>query len=276
MRRYPLGSIERDDLLNLELETFTAGTGLAKVEQELRAVVNELQLFLGREDLSGVVPELPEVISNLKIDLEVARTLAWSNNPELLDIEIRKIQAERDLDRAIKENRFDLSISASYGLNQQAEDFAKAYSDFLDQQMVAIEFSIPLLDWGERKGNIQTARMDKEVADIQIALDRNDIEQQLLQEVDNFNLQEELVLVALKTRDIARESYEITERRFLSGKVDLLRLLTARKAWQTASESYVQSIQGYWEYYYGVQQLTLYNFIEGTTLEEDFDKLLEK
>ena len=274
-KRYPLGSIERDDLLNLELETFTADTGLAEAEQQLQEVVSDLKLFLDVENLSGFVPELPEVISHLKIKLEKAKELARQNNPELLDIDIKKINAERDLDRAVRENRFDLSINASYGLNQQANNFAAAYSNFLDQQMVAIQFSMPLLDWGERKGNIKTARMNKEVTDIEIKQAENDIDRQILQKVNNFNLQEELVMVALKTRDISRESYDITEKRFLSGKVDLLRLLSARKAWQTASEGYIQSLQSYWEFYYGVQRLTLYNFMDGASLNHDFEKLLE-
>jgi outer membrane protein TolC len=134
---------------------------------------------------------------------------------------------------------------------------------------------MPLLDWGERKGNIKTARMNKEVADIEIKQAENDIDRQILQKVNNFNLQEELVMVALKTRDISRESYDITEKRFLSGKVDLLRLLSARTAWQTASEGYIQSLQNYWEFYYGVQRLTLYNFMDGASLDHDFEKLLE-
>ena len=134
---------------------------------------------------------------------------------------------------------------------------------------------MPLLDWGERKGNIKTARMNKEVTDIEIKQAENDIDRQILQKVNNFNLQEELVMVALKTRNISRESYDITEKRFLSGKVDLLRLLSARKAWQTASEGYIQSLQSYWEFYYGVQRLTLYNFMDGASLNHDFEKLLE-
>ncbi len=275
-KRYPLGTIEKDDLLNLELETFTADTGLAQTKQEFQEIVSDLKLFLYKDDLSEYVPELPELISSLKIEVREAQQLAQKNNPELLDIVIKKIKAEQDLDRAIKENRFDLSINASYGLNQQANEFAAAYSNFLDQQMVAIQFSMPLLDWGERKGNIKTARMNKELAEIQIEQDENDIDRQLLQKVNNFNLQEELVIVALKTKKVSRESYGITEKRFLLGKVDLLRLLSARKAWQAASEGYINSLQSYWNYYYGVQQLTLYNFMDATPLARDFDQLLKE
>lgn len=275
-KRYPLGSIERVDLLNLELDTYSADTQLANTEQQLRSVVNELQLFLDKDYMFEYTPELPEVIPRLKIDYQEALEMARNNNPDLLSIKIQKIQADRDLDKIIKENRFDFSISASYGLNQQSQELTGAYSDFLNQQMVALQFSLPLLDWGQREGNIKTAKMDKEVKEIQIEQNRTDIEQQLLQNVESFNLQEKFVLVALKTRDVARESYEITEKRFLSGKIDLLRLQTARKVWQSAFEEYIESLQNYWEYYYEVQQLTLYDFMQESRLVADFDLLLKE
>lgn len=274
-KRYDLGSIEKDELLNLELEDFTSTTTLTRYEQDLETIVSDLKLFLNLESLRAQSPELPEMVPSLKIGLQEAQHLAQQNNPGLLDAQIQEIHADRDLDRAIKKNRFDLSVNASFGLNQQAEHFQNAYSRFLDQQIVAIQFSMPLLDWGERKGNIKMAKMTKELAETQIEQDRNDIMRQLRLAVTNFNLQEEQVLAALKARNIARESYTITEKRFLSGKVDVLRLTSARSARQTATEQYIQSLQQYWEYYYEVQQLTLYNFIKETTLSEDFDALLK-
>src|SRR5699024_2239557 len=118
-----------------------------------------------------------------------------------------------------------------------------AYGNILDQQIVGIQFSMPILDWGERKGNIQTAKMSKEISDIEIEQEKNDILRQLKLAINNFNLQEEQVSTALRARNISRESYEITEKRFLSGKVDLLRLSSARTAWQNATEEYVQSLK---------------------------------
>ncbi|MBC9797815.1 TolC family protein [Sinomicrobium weinanense] len=275
-KRYDLGSIEKDELLNLELDDFTSTTNLNQVQQQLQEVISELNLYLNRDDLSEYTPELPEMVSHLKISVEEAREYASQNNPNLLNINIRKINAEKNLDQTIKDNRFDLSINASYGLNQQANTFADAYSHFLDQQIVAVQFSMPLLDWGERKGNIRVARMTKEVQDIEISQDENDIHRQLELKVSNFNLQEEQVMAALRAREISRESYKITEKRFLSGKVDLLRLSSAREAWQNASEQYIESLQNYWNYYYEVQQLTLYDFIHDSALSKNFDKLLEE
>ena len=273
-KRYALGSIEKDDLLNLELERFTALTDFAKAEQELKAITVDFQIYLNSNSLENYIPELPEVIPTFQVDFETVIRLAKENNPELLDITIQRINAERDLDKAIKENRFDLSVNASYGLNQQANELADAYANFLDQQRVSINFSMPLLDWGERKGNIQKARMAKELSDIETEQLINDIERNIMLAVNNFNLQSTQVQAALQAKNIADESYQITQKRFASGNVDLLRLLNARSSWQRSQEEYIQSLQAYWSYYYELQSITLYNFIEDTTLSEDFEKLL--
>jgi outer membrane protein TolC len=274
-KRYRIGAIEKDDLLNLELENFTTKTNLSKAQQELETVVSDLKLFLNKEDLEGYEPELPMLISNLKIDLGVAENYMNLNNPDLLNTIIRKVYAARDLDKVSKDNRFKLSLDASYGLNQQSNNFSDAYRNFLDQQIVAVRFTMPILDWGERKGIIKTAKMTKELTDIEIQQTINDVKRQLVLKVKNFNIQEEQVTAAFRAKEISSQSYEITEKRFLSGKVDLLRLLNSRKAWQNASEQYIQNLQLYWTYYYEVQKLTLYNFIEGRTLKKSFESILE-
>ena len=183
VKRYRIGAIEKDDLLNLELEGFTSKTNLSKATQELETVVSDLKLFLNKEDIELYEPELPILISNLKINLVDAENYMNLNNPDLLNTSIRKINAERDLDKVTKDNRFKLSINASYGLNQQSNNFSEAYRNFLDQQIVAVRFSMPILDWGERKGIIKTAKMTKELADIEIQQTINDVKRQLVLKV---------------------------------------------------------------------------------------------
>ncbi|GAA3640323.1 TolC family protein [Flavivirga jejuensis] len=274
-QRYTIGSIEKDDLLNLELDVYNANTNLTQNEQVLEKAEAEFILFL-RDDLpSKTVPELPELISNLQIDVNDAINYANTNNPDILNLKLREIEALRDLDQAIKENRFDLSLTASYGLNQQADTFNAVYGNFLEQQMVAIQLNIPILDWGERKGNIKTAKMNKDVVDIELQQDKDTYKQNITIKVNDFNLQKELVLGTLRTSEISRESYRITEKRFLSGQVDLLNLSSSRQAWQLATENYIQSLQSYWTLYYEVQQLTLFNFINDTNLKHDFNAILD-
>ncbi|MEI6866767.1 TolC family protein [Flavicella sp.] len=269
-QRYDLIAIELDQLLNLELDVYNANTNLTQNKQALQKATAALKLFLRDKLPVGALPQLPELISDLTINLNQAIELAYQNNPDILDLKIQKITALRDLDETIKDNRFDLSIAASYGLNQQADTFVDAYSGFSNQKMVSIQFSVPVLDWGERKGKIKTARMNKEVVDIELQQNEETYKQDITQNVLDFNIQHELVLGALRTNEISKESYHLTEKRFLSGSVDFLNLTSSRKAWQQANENYIQTLQSYWALYYKVQQLTLYNFIDNTPLLQDF------
>lgn len=275
-KRYDLGSIEKDDVLNLELDVYNAETNLTQNERELQKAESELKLFLRDDSPLHSLPELPELVSDLQIDIKEATELAETNNPEIFNLKIKKIEAQRDLDKVIKENRFDLSLRGSYGLNQNATTFRDAYGRLLDQQMISIQMNIPILDWGERKGNIKTAKMNNEVSEIAVQQESDKLSQQLSLKIIDFNLQKQLVTGALRTSEISRSSYEITEKRFLSGSIDLLRLTSARKAWQTASENYITSLYNYWKFYYEVQQLTLYDFQNKNTISKNFDEILDK
>ncbi|QTE22226.1 TolC family protein [Polaribacter cellanae] len=275
-RRYKLGAIERNDVLNLELDVYNSKTNLTQNKQALEKAEASLKLFLRDALPNNAIPELPELISNIQINVIEASDLANKNNPEVINLKLKKIEALRDLDKAVKDNRFDLSLSASYGLNQQANTFRDAYGNLLDQQIVSVNFSIPILDWGERKGKIKTAKMNKEVVDIELQQNEDQFKQNIKQKVINFNIQKELVAGSLKTSEIARESYEITEKRFLSGSLSLLNLTSSRKAWQLATERYIQSLLSYWKLYYQVQQLTLYDFINKKSIEQDFDEIIDK
>lgn len=274
-KRYELIAIERDELLNLELDVYNANISLTQNIQTLQRTETELKLFLRDQLPQDAIPELPELISNLHIDLNKAIAFAYENNPDILDLKLRKVEALRDLDKAIKDNRFDLSLNASYGLNQQANTFVDAYGRFLDQQMVAIQLNVPILDWGERKGKIKTAKMNSDVIDIELQQNEDTYKQDITLNVLDFNLQKELVLGALRTSEISKESYKLTEHRFLSGSVDFLNLTSSRKAWQSANENYIQTLQSYWTLYYKLQQLTLYNFINDHVLIQDFETILE-
>ncbi len=245
-------------------------------ERELEKTESELRLFLREDSPLDSLPALPESISDLQIDPKEATVMVERNNPEIFNLTIRKIEAKRDLDKVIKDNRFDLSVIGSYGLNQNANTFKDAYGRLLAQQTVAIQLRIPILDWGERKGNIKTAKMNNEVSEIAIQQEGNKIYQQLALKIIDFNLQKQLVAVAFKTLEISKSSYEVSEKRFLSGSIDLLRLSTARKAWQAASENYVVCLYNYWKFYYEVQQLTLYDFLNKSTISKNFDEMIAK
>lgn len=273
-KRFAITAIEREDLLNLELKKFNAEIALTQAQKDLAKARFNLNSFLGLDESILFSPVLPAIPKGLRIDENEAIAFAFEHNPDFLDFRRRILENQKDLDRTIKENRVDFNLAASYGLNGQSSYVETAYQHPLDQQMVALNMNIPILDWGERKGQRQMAERNHEVVQIEVKQAKIDFQQQVALKVIDFNLQESLVDNSRKATEISDESFELTKKRFLLGVSDVLTLNTAMNARQSARENYIMSVHAYWRYYYEVQQLSLFNFIEGKPLSENFNQII--
>ena len=274
--RFEIASIQHEELLDLELSKFNAKIDLAQAEKSLEKARFNLSSFLGMNNTEKIIPEIPGSLPELIIDQELAFEMAQTLNPEILSLRQKELQAEQTLDRAVKNARFNANLNLSYGLNQSSEELNQVYNDPLDQQMENVSINIPLLDWGDRKGQKQMAQKQKEVVDIEVKQSMLDFEQEVKLKVIDFNLQGQVVASAAKADTLASQSYELTQRRFLLGKADVLKLTSSMSARQRAREKYITSLATYWQYYYQVQGLTLFDFKNRRTLEEDFKKLIEE
>jgi len=273
-RRFAIATIEKEDLLNLELRKINAALALTQAQKNLSKARFNLNSFLGFDENVSFSPVLPTISEGLQIDESEAIEYALEYNPVFLDFRRRILENQRNLDRTIKENRVGFNLAASYGLNGQSSYWENAYQNPLDQQMVALNMNIPILDWGERKGQRQMAERNHEVVEIEVKQAKIDFEQQVALKVIDFNLQESFVKNSRTATEVSDESFELTKKRFLLGVSDVLTLNSAMNARQSARENFIMSIHAYWRYYYEVQQLTLFNFIEGKPLSENFNQII--
>jgi outer membrane protein TolC len=92
--------------------------------------------------------------------------------------------------------------------------------------------------------------------------------------VMEFNLQADQVLNTAKADTIAQMGYDVTQQRFLIGKVDVTKLNLARNDQEKARRAYIAALRMYWNYYYTIRQLTLFDFESDITLSEDFDRIV--
>ena len=91
--------------------------------------------------------------------------------------------------------------------------------------------------------------------------------------VMEFNLQSEQVMNSARADTIARMGYDVTMRRFKIGKLDVTKLNLARNDVETARRAYIASMRRYWNDYFTIRQLTLFDFEKKTDLTIDFDKI---
>ena len=128
------------------------------------------------------------------------------------------------------------------------------------QDLVAVTISIPLVDWGVRKGRVNMARNNLSVVEIAAKQQELTVEEDVVMTVSDFNIQQRLVSSALEALDLADMAYERTKQRFIIGKADLNSLTLAQSRQQSANTNYIRALQNYWLSYYRLRKLTLFDF----------------
>ena len=272
--RYRLGTIAENELLNMELGFLNAGTALNAANIDLEVKKFRLRSFLGYNEMVDIELILPNEIPEVKIDLGRALQEANANNPEVLAMQRRLLEAEQNVAQARSQKGLQANLFALYGLSKNADDLGNVYVDPEDQQRLRVGFEIPILDWGLGKGRFRMAQSAEEVVKTNVIQSRSDFEQQVFLQVMQFNLQDDQLLIASKSDTIAEKRYEVTKQRFLIGRIDVLELNDALEAKDVARRGYVQALRNYWDYFYSLRILTLYDWISDEKLEQDFNEVL--
>ena len=275
--RFEIGTVTQDELLDLELSYLNSTIDLSKAKVNLHQARSSLNSFLGFDDNVFIECVLPSKIPSLKVKVEEAMGLAYENNPDLLNYEQQLIEADRDIASARSQYGMSVEADANVGYNKESEEFKKIYKPkFNEMQDISLTLNIPIVDWGRKRGKVQMAKSEREVAMATIRQAKIDFDQNIFLQVMEFNMQEKQVQIAAKADTIAKRGYEVTKQRFLIDKVDVLKLNSARNSLDNAKRNYIQSVQDYWENYFTIRRLTLYDFEKKESLITELDYLLQK
>jgi outer membrane protein TolC len=273
--RFQVGTVTQDELLNLELNQLNAKQALSKANLEVLRAQSGLNSYLMMDKATQIDCTVPSTIPDMQISADDALDLALKNNPDILDQEQQMIEQNRDVARAKSESGLNTTLFAVYGLNQSTQDFNTVYDKPDQSQRVQVGLNIPLVDWGRRKGRLMMAESNREVVNARVSQARIDFEQNIFQSVMEFNLQAEQVKNAAKADTVAQKGYEVTFQRFLIGKVDVIKLNIARNDLESARNAYIRAVRTYWNYYYRLRMLTLYDFVKNTNLTAEYDKIIQ-
>jgi outer membrane protein TolC len=274
--RFQVGTVTQDELLNLELNLLKAKQSLNVSRSEVNRAQVDLNSFLSLDKNTIIQCIIPSEIPDLQVSAGEVIDKAMENNPIVLEHQQRLMEQDQTVARTRSEAGFNTSIFALYGLDQSSPEFSEVYKDPGNSQRFRLGVSIPIVDWGRRKGSYQMAQYNREVAKASIEQDKIDFEQGLIQDVVEFNLQAEQVKTAGLADTVARKGYEVTLQRFMIGKVDVVKLDIARNDLESARLAYINTVRKYWNYYYSLRRKTLFDFITRQTLSAEYDELLEK
>ncbi|MEG1580414.1 MAG: TolC family protein, partial [Bacteroidaceae bacterium] len=272
--RHKIGSISQADLLTLKLNYINAKNDLQNSEITLKRSSIQLANFLRFKSNTEFILILPENPPPLYISQEEALVYAKANNPQMIQMAEQLLQAQQQLDKTKKESRFSASISASVGFNQVAGNFIDAYRKPLQQDMVTIGMTIPILDWGVKKGRVNMAKSNLNVTTVSLQQEEQSFEQDIIMTVSDFNVRMSQILSAGDARNVADMAYDETKQRFLIGKTDVNSVNSALNNRTQAQRNYINALSNYWECYYKIRKMTMYDFFNKKNVADKYEKIV--
>ncbi|MDR0537793.1 MAG: TolC family protein [Tannerellaceae bacterium] len=258
--RQKIAAISQADLLTLKLDAVNAKNTMKNAEINLKRAAFAFASYLNLDKETDVRIILPERPAEMEIALDEAIAHAKDNNPELLGNKQEILQGEREVERTAKSSVFDASFSISVGFNQVANSLADVYRKPLQQDVISVTFSIPLVDWGVRKGKLNMARNNLNVTRISVSQKELSLEQNVIMTVNDFNIQQNLIQSAEEALSLANMAYDNTRERFIIGKADINSLTLSLNRQKEARKNFISALKNYWLSFYKIRKLTLYDF----------------
>lgn len=270
-RRFKIASISQADLLTLRLDRVNAQNTLENARIEIKRARLSLATYLGLDSDTEIEVTLPGKPRIVAIPEERALEYARENSPVVMQHRQAVLEAEREVNRTRVQSWFNASLDASIGFNQVARTFGEAYRHPLQQDLVSLSISVPLVDWGVRKGKYNIARNTLNVAQIAARQEELSLEQDVTITLRDFESRQRLVSTAVEALDLADMAYAQTRQRFIIGKADINSLTLSHNRQQEASKNYITSLQNYWLSYYKIRKLTLHDFELDVPIQAQFD-----
>jgi outer membrane protein TolC len=267
MERQRIAAISQSDLLTLKLDAVNAVNAFQNAEIALKRAMFGFVSFLNLDKDVEFHLSLPDRPRQIEISPEAALAHARKNHPDFLANRQALLEAEREVERTRKSASFEADVSASIGFNQVSAAFADSYRNPSQQDIISVGLTIPLVDWGVRKGRANMAKNNLNVKRISVQQDELSLEEDVLMTVNDFNVQQHLIAGAEEALQLALTAYEATKQRFVIGKADINSLTLSLNRQKDAQNNYISALKNYWMSYYKIRKLTLFDFERQVPLE---------
>lgn len=269
-----MGQISENDLLQMELNLLNARSDMTDCESELKSNMFTLRSFLDLEPTVEIEPEIPTSIPVVEVTYADALEKALANNKFVRNLRRRQLEADYEVAKA-KGNLRQISLFAQIGYTGTDHRVSDAYRRLKDNQVVEIGLSIPLIDWGKRRGQVKVAESNRQVTESRLRQETMNFNQDLFILVERFCNQQQQLAIADKASEIAQRRYDTNVATFMIGRISTLDLNDSQVKKDQERQAYVNELYRYWYYYYQLRSITLWDYTRSTGIDADIDRLLK-
>lgn len=267
-----MGTISENDVLQLRLDVLTARSALTNSESNRQTRQFALRSFLDVE--ADIEPVVPEGVPQVRLDYDNVLNHALQNNALATTMRRRQMEADYAVASA-RANRQSINLYAQLGYTGTGDNMNSAYRNLLSNEVVSVGITVPLLDWGKRKGQRRMAESNRDIVQGQLRQQSQDFRQDIFILTEQFNNQAEQLRIACEADTIARRRYHTNVETFKIGSISTLELSDAQKAKDQARIGRIQQLFNYWYYYYQLRSIALWDFERGCELTADVERLIE-
>jgi outer membrane protein TolC len=265
--RFEVGKIGENDLLQSELALLRARTSLDGARLEYDRATAALRLALNLPAGTPIAIVVPDAIPAFEPDTMRAVTEALARRSSVSSVALQDVRARRRVTEARLSGGIGATVQASFGFNATAPEMRLAYQNLLEARQFTLSVEVPFWQWGAHGEGVHAAEAQR---DQTLSLGQSTLEQtahdahyaalQLSQAARN-------VALSAKSDTVADKRFAVAYNRYVIGRITIDNLYLAQNEKDQALSQYVQSLRGYWQAYYRLRRMTLFDFERGEPIQ---------
>ena len=265
LHKLDMGKISQNDLLQLQLSVLNAEKDLASAQQTAAVASLKLKTFVGyRDEVASqqrpLALAIPNQIPELIVDVKRALDEAIANRSGAIGFRRRLMEANRDLEKARKNNGLNATLTAGYGLSNQGASLGDVYIHPQNREYLTLQFTLPIMTWGRTRAIVETAKANQELAQQTVEQDKLTFEQEVFTQVTLLHMLRQQVTLTAKADQIGQSRYQIAQDRFKLSNLSVTDLGIATQEKDRARRDAILALRDYWQAFYTLRLLTLYDF----------------
>lgn len=258
--KYDLGKISRNEILQLQLELLKSEKAAGTAKRDMEIATLNIKAYTGMQGNDKIELIVPEGTIDMQLSTGKVLEEAYTNRSDAIAF-VRKIaEAKREVAKAKANSGINASLIANLGFSKSASTVTKVYRSPQDQQLVQLQFDIPVLDWGRQKSRTKTAEANLKLTAYSVEQDKQNFTQEIVTQVTLFEMMKDQVKLAASADSIATEKYGIAKDRYVLGNLSITDLGIAFEEKDQAKRDYVAALRDLWSAYYELRYLSLYDF----------------
>jgi len=169
------GLLALEELYQAEVNLATSHSGVFNAELTLANSMDQFKVLIGMPLDTTLLVAAEILADTVPVNQELAIAHALDNRMELRERQIDLENANFDLIVAKSTNEFAGSVTASFGVQGNDEQFSNLFETPTNTPAIGLTLNIPLFDWGERKSEIKAAEASLKSTQISYEVEQTDI-----------------------------------------------------------------------------------------------------